>query len=67
MPAFHTAAFVAAAMLLLAVILFFAFLPRQPDTVEWEDTLQGAKPSTVDRSAQSSESSEARPGYRSSP
>ena len=70
MPAFHAAAFVAAGMLILAVILFAVWLPQKPDTVDWEDTLQGAKPSTVDRQAPESSpqsSTRARPGYRSSP
>jgi DHA2 family multidrug resistance protein-like MFS transporter len=51
MPAFHMAAFVAAAMLVIAVILFAVWLPRKPDTVDWSAEPQAATPSTVDEQA----------------
>jgi hypothetical protein len=38
MPAFHMAAFVAAAMLIVAVVLFAGWLPVKPETAGWSAT-----------------------------
>ena len=35
MPAFHVAALVALGLLLIALALFAALLPAQPETVDW--------------------------------
>jgi MFS transporter, DHA2 family, multidrug resistance protein len=63
MPAFHMAAFVAAAMLVVAIILFAGWLPRKPDTVDWEDTIESDRPSTVDGEAKPQRPAGVRRGF----
>jgi DHA2 family multidrug resistance protein-like MFS transporter len=53
MPAFHMAAFVAAALLVSALVLIVALLPQQADTVEWTAAPEVGQPSTVDENAPS--------------